>query len=222
MNIKHISIVIAAGLFGAIASLFAVRQLVVSQPEPLFHEHADFALFLNGQRFDFAQDVYMSVQPCVVRAEGGIPFAYAHEGESTDDFVHLHDMDGDVVHVHRAGITWHDFFDSLKMSFTDTSFVDDAGNTYEKNETHSFRFFVNGEEVQTLANREIRDLDRVTITYGRNDRDVNTIAAEIGAVTNKACQSSGACAHRGPQPLESCNASEAKPSPLLLWLGIKR
>lgn len=209
-------------LIGALFAVVSVKYFVQSQPVPEFHEHADFALFINGIKMDFAKDTYMSTKPCTIsRYDGDVAIAYAHADDSDiGEYVHLHDLDGAVIHVHREGITYANFFESLHMVFTDTSFTDDGGRTYENNGTSSWRFFVNGEEVPTLAARPIRELDEVLITYGAINRSMASFQSELGQVSNRACVSSHSCAHRGPVAEESCGATAPKPNALLKWLGI--
>lgn len=217
-------IFIGGGIFiGALAMLGFTRQQIASVPAPAFHEHADFAVFLNGVQYNFARPEFMSTKPCVLQsnASGLIDVAHAHEGEELDDVVHLHDNIGTVVHVHREGVTWSDFFESLGMSFTNDQFVDAEGNTYDADTKHAFVFIVNGEKVSELANRPIRDLDQVLISFGASQRPDAEIWAEYGHVTNDACLSSGSCKHRGNTPLESCGASAPTTPKFLKWLGIK-
>lgn len=166
------------------------------EPKPAFHEHADFALFLNGKQFDFSGNEFMHVEPCV-SFNPLFQEAYAHgEAEELKEAVDLHDNVGPVIHVHQAGTSYHDFFESLGMIFENTHFVDREGKETRNNETHSWRFFLNGKEVSSLANTEIRDLDRVLITYGPRDRSMASIQAELGQVTNDACVASEKCPHR--------------------------
>ena len=108
--------IMTAFLLGSAAAVLVTKSLIANQPAPAFHEHADFALFLDGQQFDFAKDTYMSTMPCTVATSDVhlIDTALAHGGDSdVAEYVHLHDMIGTVVHVHRAGITWSQFFESL-------------------------------------------------------------------------------------------------------------
>ena len=219
---KSILIAVATFVLGAALAVFAVKTLVQSRPVPEFHEHADFALFLNGRQFDFSLDKYMSTKPCTISdAAGIIDVAYAHADDSgIGDVVHLHDLDGGVIHVHREGVTYEQFFESLHMAFSDTSFTDDVGNTYTNDDKNVFRFFVNGSEVPTIADRPIRDLDQVLVTYGSRNRTMESISQELGHVSNRACVSSHLCGHRGPVAEESCGATAAKKNAVLKWLGV--
>ena len=217
--IKSFLIAIVFLFVGVSATLSAVRSNIENTPEPAFHEHADFALFLDTVRFDFAKDEFMSIKPCVAKSNSWVPTAYAH-GLDLEEAVDLHNRDGNVVHVHQEGVTWHDFFESLKMGLEDNLFVDHEGNQYKEDDTFEFYFFVNGERVDTLADREIRDLDQVSISYHSNDNPPAFAGFEHGMVTNNACLFSGSCPQRGIAPLESCGGPEEKPSPLLEWLGL--
>ena len=226
MNKKSLCYLISIAVFasglvlGGLFTLQKVKNAITNQPEPYFHEHADFALFLNGEKFDFTKGEYMSTKPCIAKASSWVPVAYAH-GSDLDDAVHLHDGIGGVVHMHRENVSWHDFFESLKMDFEDTIFIDDEGNQYREDDNNEFRFIKNGEEVETLQDVEIRDLDRVLISYGPKDRAYSELLVEYGQITNDACYYSDACLHRGSAPLESCgSSSDTQSSSILDWIGL--
>ncbi len=206
--------------FGGLLALKHVKSAISAQPEPSFHEHADFALFLNGEKFDFTKGEYMSTKPCVAQAHTWLPIAYAHGGD-LEDSVHLHDGIGGVVHMHRENVSWHDFFESLKMEFEDTIFIDDEGNQYRVDEKNEFRFLKNGEEIESLEDTEIRDLDRILISYGPKNRELSELYAEYGQISNNACYYSESCLHRGSAPLESCGSGSTYQKPKLLdWIGL--
>jgi len=213
---------LASFVLGAFVAAYIIKGQISNIPEPDFHEHADFALFIDGQRFDFSKDEYMSVQPCTVSREYPANVAYAHGLESDDleDSAHLHDRNGTVVHAHKPGVAWHDFFESLNMEFDDGEFVDDQGGEYLANEGAAFYYFVNGEAVEQLANREIRDLDQVLISYSSTGEITQEeLLIQQAQITNNACFYSEACQHRGPAPYESCGAAHEDPA-ILKWLGL--
>lgn len=223
---KKNPVIIAAALasffLGVFATVYVIKGQISNIPEPDFHEHADFALFIDGQRFDFSKEEYMSVQPCTISREYPANVAYAHGLESDDlkNSVHLHDRNGDIVHAHRPKITWHDFFHSLNMEFEDGKFVDDQGQSYLANEDSAFYYFVNGEAVNQLADREIRDLDKVLISYSSTGEITQEeLLIQQAQITNDACFYSEACQHRGPAPYESCGVVHQDP-PILKWLGL--
>jgi len=211
-------------IIGALGLALFVRYNISNISAPEFHEHADFALFINGEQFDFSKHDFMSNKPCKLTKSTDstllIDVARAHEGSPVgEDNVDLHDNDGQVVHVHEAGITWHNFFETLEMTFDDHIIIDDNDGRFEEYETNSFVYIVNGKIIDALANMEIRDLDQVLISYGTRDRSEDSIQAEFARVTNKACLQSGSCPHRGRAVIESCGASVEK-SKLIQWLGL--
>lgn len=215
---KYLLTTIVGLLIGAAAFGGYVYYEIATLPPDDFHEHADFAVFLNGERFDFEQDEYMSdLLPCDLEETSFIPAALAHgeisHGYANErEYLHLHGGDGSVVHVHKAGMTWGGFFRSLEMIFNDDAFVDDSGTVYEVDDANEFVYIVNGERVDSLVDREIRDLDRVLISYGAIDRDESEIMSEYGRISNDACLSSLSCEHRGVDSYyEACGVKQKLP-----------
>lgn len=196
----------------------AAQELSVNS----FHEHANFALFINGEQFDFSGDQFMHIKPCISSSNWLIPTTLAHGGEiqpdNTEDpseYIHLHDNNGNTIHVHKAGMEYDDFFYGLRMELTDDSFTDQAGNSYDNNTQNTWRFFLNNQEVDSIIHEEVRNLDRVLITYGPVNRTQSEINTELIKVPNNACIESNACTHRGTPDTESCGVSG---TPLILRL----
>ncbi len=202
---------------GAVVMLSLVKGKIASNPEPAFHEHANFALFINGEKFNFSTPEYSSVQPCkITKLKGNI--AQAH-GLNLDESVHLHDQNGGVVHVHTPGVTWHDYFESVEIEFEDGKLVLDENNEYISDDDSFFYYFINGEQVDHLANREIRDLDQVLISYSDEPLTKEQLTAQLVQINDDACLYSESCSHRGTIPPESCGGNIEK-SGLLKWLGV--
>lgn len=217
---KNIVIGIVGGIVVGILGIIGYVQFEIAQIPDEFHEHADFAVFLNGEQYSFARPEFMTDTACGITLQThGILVAQAHgsEGEEEgsmgyyENNVHLHDMIGSTVHVHQEGITWHNFFDSLGLTFDDNLFIDHQGNEYRTDDKNGFMFFVNGAQVDTLENRDIRNFDEVLISYGPLTRTVNDLYDEMGHVTNRACEQSGGCEHRGIDIIESCTAQVPLP-----------
>jgi hypothetical protein len=170
----------SAGIGGDIANL----------TNPAVHEHADFAIFINGEQMDFNDARFVS----------GADHQHAHD-------VHIHEPRHTVVHKHKLKVTWGYFFETIGMEMTDTSFTDADGNTYENDGTNTLKFFVNGVQVDSLMNEQIHDLDRVLISYGPEAPD--ELGDQLAAVSNEACIPSERCADRIPadEPPEECSIS---------------
>ncbi len=207
----------ALGFAGAV---LYVRQQIQARPAPAFHEHADIALFIDGTRFDFSKPEFMSNVPCKIsRSPKFVLTAQAH-GLDVTEAVHLHDGDGEVIHLHQPGVTVHDFFESLNMRFEDGSFTDHEGRRYQQDGTRSFRYAINGKEVPTLQDYVFRDLDRVLISYAKQDRDETAFLSELGQLSGRSCVFSGVCPGQGLAPVESCGATGSKEGFILRYLGI--
>jgi hypothetical protein len=158
---------------------------------PFRHEHADFAVFINGERVSFDEERYLS-----------------DEESQLDPEVHLHAPRTDVVHKHRQNVTWSEFFATLGWELTDTCLSDADGNEYCEGEGNDLRFFVNDVEVDILANQLIYELTRVLISYGPAAAD---LSEQIASVTDQACIPSEKCLERIPpnEPDEPCSVTGA-------------
>ena len=169
----------------AIAIAIAAGAYVLAPKE--VHEHADFAVFLDGEQLDFSHDRHMSDA--------------AHLSERA----HLHENNGSVVHKHAAGVTWGEFFSTLGMTLNSSCFAADDKN-YCSNETHKLQMFVNGNEISDIENYIIMDLDRVLISVDTGD----SIQQQLSKVTDFACVYSRRCPERGEAAGESCAAGGAQ------------
>jgi hypothetical protein len=172
---------------------------VLRQP---IHEHANFALFIDGKKFDFNQPQFLSTD--------------SHE---TNPYAHIHAPRYGVVHVHYSNTTWNDFFKSIGFNLNDPSFPTITNEqtcltmpTGEKlcgNDTKKFNFIVNGVKVDGISNKNIYDLDRVLIAYGtETDAQAMTLFAQVD---DDACIPSERCSERiGPdEEAEPCRGAGA-------------
>jgi len=147
------------------------------------HEHADFAVYLNGEKFDFTPAKYQS----------------SKENPLNED-AHLHDGNGDVTHKHRKGITLGYFFETIGMKFDSQCFVTDDDKQYCNTDSKKLSMYVNGKENTAFGNYEFTDLDRILITYG----DQTGVADQITSIKDDACLYSEKCPERGKAPTENC------------------
>ncbi len=153
------------------------------------HVHADFKIYLNNKPINFAQEKYMSSTE-----------------KSLSNFMHLHDMDGEVIHQHMSTLTLGDFFKTLKIELTENCFTMDDGAKYCNEGTNRLKMFVNGKPTTDFGKYQLNDLDRILITYGNDDEA--TIQTQIKSVTDKACIQSEKCPQRGkPHDESTCLSS---------------
>jgi hypothetical protein len=190
---------VALGTFDDSSAGPTATASVANNPDT--HEHADFALFIRGQQFDFNQPQFIST-----------------DTHDVDPYVHIHEPRTTVVHVHKQGITWDMFFTSLGFTLNDPSFAAitpaqtslklPSGETLKTSATETFKFYVNGVKVDGVAAYGIHDLDRVLISYG-SESDADVVATQLPKVTDQACIPSERCKDRIPagEPPETCSVS---------------
>lgn len=148
------------------------------------HWHSDFALFIRGQQFNFAQDGFWS-----------------KEGEEKHPYVHIHEPRSTVVHVHREQTTWDEFLTSLGFKLTDNSLTLPDGTKYTSGDGETLKFFVNGTRIDSLMFQDITDLGKVLITFGP-ESDEEILRAQWPLVTDQACIPSELCRDRIPEQPE--------------------
>jgi hypothetical protein len=143
-----------------------------------FHIHADFAVYIDGKQFNFAQEKYMtSTDVCHVA--------------TSEEHLHLHDMNGTVAHSHEDGHTWKDFFGDLNFTFADGTMTTDDDTVYKNDGQKQWHYLVNGQSVQSLAAYKLKDLDRVLLSYG--DVAPVELTTQMDSVTHQACIYSKTC-----------------------------
>ena len=126
------------------------------------HEHADFKVYINGEELNFSQLMYM------VRSQ----------------YVHVENMDGNIIHNHATGITIGYFFNTMGIRFDDNCFVLDTGTSYCNQGDKTLKFYVNGERNYQYAEYEIRNSDKYLITYGNDSEE--EIQKQLDSVTDHA------------------------------------
>lgn len=150
----------AAGVsfIAGVLALFAVRFIVYKPSE--VHYHANFAVFVDGERLPFDRfSFYEEIEAC-----GGSSVT------SPKIRVHMHEQINHVAHVHDNGVTWGHFFANLGFTDGDTVFRTDA-ETYVESAAAEIHFVLNGEEVDTTANRTIGDEDVLLVSIGQPSED---------------------------------------------------
>src|SRR5688572_1817133 len=163
------------------------------------HVHADFALYIRGERFDFNRPEFIT-----------------GDEQQVSGNVHIHDPRYDVAHIHTTLTKWDEFFSSLGFSLTDPSFPGVSGSNVCmtllivvklcNNDTDTWKFIANGVRVDGLSNVIICDLSRVLVVYGPETIE-QVMADQFPQVTNQACIPSELCLDRVDpnDPPEECS-----------------
>lgn len=187
-------------LFFGFAKVSSVGPTVNPDPN---HAHADFAVYIDGKKFNFEQQKYMSAVP--VKDENGEMILAERRDRQ---FLHLHDMNGDVVHRHKPGLTLGEFFTSLGFTMSDTCLTTDEDVTTCTEGEEKWRMFVNGQEQPFSPAFVWNDLDTLLLTYGSTDEEKEK---QLKDMTSEACLYSQTCPERGDPPEENCISDPTVP-----------
>lgn len=156
MRAIHLLVGIAFGIL-----LFGLVRLALLPEIEVVHYHANWALWINGERVDFSGDQYMEdVAACSVAG---------HLEIAPKNRVHMHENNPDVVHVHHGGATWGHLLQNLGWGIGPDWIVTDSGEMYREADGARLSFILNGFEVPPANNRVIARGDRLLISFGTED-----------------------------------------------------
>lgn len=145
---------VVAGFLAGVAALGMARAFG-ALPEPV-HHHANFAVLLQGTRFDFSPERYQE----------DVAACYGTGGISAPDRVHLHNGNPEVVHIHHDGVTWGHFFQNLGWALGRDFLITDAGARYFDGEGGNLVFVLNGFPVADVHERAVASADRLLVAFG--------------------------------------------------------
>jgi len=129
------------------------------------HLHADIKIFINGKEL----------------------VIYRPENFEKNKFVHFHETtdpskpNENVIHIHAKGITLKQFLNTLNIKLNNNCLTVDNIN-YCNNEENQLKVYVNNKKLDDYENYVIKDLDRILISYGPDDK--NRINEELNKVGN--------------------------------------
>lgn len=141
---------IIVGIVGYSAWIFMnMTDKAIGGPEgagPLngAHTHSAIRVEIFGDTFDFSTPAY----------------------QAKTRWIHFEGGDGTTVHKHATGVTLGYLFDSIKLKVDDKCVIFQDGRQYCTNEDNTLRFYVNGEEVNSITDYEPMDKDRILAVYG--------------------------------------------------------
>ncbi len=130
------------------------------------HEHVDFKVYINGQQIDFSRPRYQ-LRSQYVHVEGGV---------------------GEVVHKHATGVTMAYFLNTVGIKLTNNCIsVDDVDYCSQGDKTP--KVYVNGKPISDYESYELRDLDKVLVSYGSETPE--QIEQQLSTITDLAKRESG-------------------------------
>jgi hypothetical protein len=143
------------------AAGFGLVRLAALPPPEIIHFHANWAVWIDGERVDFSADRYMEdVAAC--SSDGHLEIA-------PENRVHMHANNPDVVHVHHGGATWGHLLQNIGWGIGENWIVPDTGEIYRDTGGAGLTFVLNGFAVPPAHNRAISPGDRLLISFGTED-----------------------------------------------------
>lgn len=164
-------LMIASGVLLGALLVLSIRFFTY-HPERI-HYHANFAVYVNGQREQFADPtLYEKSGAACSKEEQMVPMERAH----------MHDNVNDVVHVEDHAVTWGQFFTNLGW-VVDAKAIKTPNQMLLSDSEHKISFILNGEATDNVSNRVIGDQDKLLVDYGSSDPAVK---AQYAGISNKA------------------------------------
>jgi len=173
------------------------------QPQEEYHAHADFAVFVNGEKLNFSQKQFMHEEACGKPGEQHIIDLNTDEGRK--DAAHLHDLNGNVIHFHHENATLALFFQNLGFSLSKECLQTPQGR-FCNTESKKLKVFKDGLQIQDFGKFVPQDSDKILVTYG--SEGAGEVRAQNEQLTSQACIYSGKCAKPDgfEIPVESCGS----------------
>lgn len=150
---KFILALLAVGFIAGFLWLAALRFFLVKSPET--HYHANFAVYINGEREPFEEFTYYEeVAACT-----------SEYADNPKGRAHMHDRVNDVIHVHDKRVTYGNFFQNIGWN-VGGDYLATLDRVYQNSGNDRVVYMLNGERVRDITNRVIGNMDRLLVVYG--------------------------------------------------------
>lgn len=137
------------------AGVFLVWYIYSASEHVPPHFHANFSMYVNGERIDFSDTEYSEdIAGCSITGD-----------IMPKDRVHLHENNPDTIHVHAAGVSWGHFFANNNIGFWEEYLTLDTGIIYQNNDDTQMQYVINGKIKKNPFNSLIWSKDRLLINY---------------------------------------------------------
>lgn len=164
MQVKINRNVVVVGVTGVLVGVFIILGIRFATYKPIEkpHYHANFAVYINGQREQFSNPlIYEEITSCKVETTGTV---------TPSERAHLHDKVNDVVHVEDKAVTWGNFFQNIGWN-ANSRYVDNSDKVLTTDDTNKVSFMLNGEEINDPTTRVIESKDRLLVSYGTSTKE---------------------------------------------------
>lgn len=173
----RIALAVGAGFLLGVLVVFGIRFATYSPPEHN-HYHANFAVFINGEREEFKQPKYYE-EVAICSTGTGITMPQQR--------AHMHDNVNAVVHVHDHATTWGQFFENLGWNIGPDFIQTADGTLYKEDDTNKLHLVINDQDytgITNLTNMVIEDRSRVLISFGEQNKE--SLDEQFDTVANNA------------------------------------
>lgn len=157
---KSVDMIVAA-VFGLVVGVLILLALRFALYKPhKTHYHANFAIYINGQREGFKDDAYYEEETIMCSTSSKL---------TPSERAHMHNHVSDVVHVEDESVTWGNFLQNLGWG-VGNKYLATPSNIYAVDADHAITFWLNGSPVADPSRLVIKDKDRLLISYGTADK----------------------------------------------------
>jgi hypothetical protein len=149
------------GFLLATLVLLGIRFLTY-KPDQV-HYHANFAVYINGQREQFKDPSYYQ-EVAICSSTTGIT--------APQQRAHMHDQISDTVHVHDHAVTWGQFFENLGWYIGPDFLVTKDGTKYVADDSDQLHIIIDGQDytgLTSITNLVIKDRSRLLVSFGNAD-----------------------------------------------------
>lgn len=170
INIKFKLLV--TGFILGILTIFGLRFITYSPPKDV-HYHANFAVFIDGQRERFENPFYYEeVTSCNLEA-----------GNEPEHRVHMHDKANDVIHVHDGAVSWGNLFQNIGWNIN-KEYINTSEKLLVDDSHKKVSFILNGEPMSDVTGKVIGSKDRLLVSYGSESDD--ELKQQFGSISSSA------------------------------------
>ncbi len=120
-----------------------------SSATPMTDIKASFAIFTNGTFRIFTATMYHNL--------------------SQDAYIE--ESNPNLVQVKKGGTTWNDFFSTLPFTLTPECLTTGTKETFCTGNRGTLKFYINGEQINNALSQEIREGDKLLITFGTESEE---------------------------------------------------
>jgi hypothetical protein len=121
------------------------------------HYHANFGLYINGQREQLKDAFYYEEESSSCDAQ---------EKMTPHERAHMHDNVNSIIHIHDNAVTWGNFFQNIGWVVDNNLVETPQGKMYLADSSNKVSYILNGKATDNVINQVIGDQDRLLVNFG--------------------------------------------------------